>query len=63
VTSFLAGILRVDTNAVLRDRDLLGRVLDTFVASQLRAEQVLAETRPRLFHLRQEQGCREVDRT
>ncbi len=59
--ALLAGILRIDTAAVLRDGDLLGRVLDTFVAAQLRVEPVVAETRPRLFHLRQEQGRREVD--
>jgi predicted AAA+ superfamily ATPase len=56
-----AGILRVDTQAVLRDGDLLGRVLDTFVASQLRSELPVAVTRPRLFHLRSQQGRREVD--
>ncbi|MGQ0670922.1 MAG: ATP-binding protein [Actinomycetota bacterium] len=55
------GILRVDAQAVLRDGDLMGRVLDTFVASQLRSELPLAETRPRLYHLRTQQGRHEVD--
>ena len=59
--ALLAGILRVDANAILREGDLLGRLLDTFVASQLRAELAVAECRPRLFHLRQEQGRHEVD--
>ncbi|HET6411854.1 MAG TPA: DUF4143 domain-containing protein, partial [Anaeromyxobacter sp.] len=59
--ALLAGILRVDANAILRDGDLLGRLLDTFVASQLRAESAVAECRPRLYHLRQEQGRHEID--
>jgi hypothetical protein len=53
--------LRVDANGILREGDLLGRLLDTFVASQLRAELPIAECRPRLYHLRQEQGRHEVD--
>lgn len=56
-----AGILRLDAQPVLRHGDLLGRMLDTFVASQLRSELPLAETRPRLFHLRTQQGRHEVD--
>jgi predicted AAA+ superfamily ATPase len=59
--ALLAGILRVDAEAILRDGDLLGRVLDTFVAAQLRAELAFTDTRPRLYHLRQEQGRHEVD--
>jgi predicted AAA+ superfamily ATPase len=53
--------LRVDTSAVLRDGDLLGRVVDTFVAAQIRAELPVSSTRPRLYHLRQDDGRREVD--
>jgi uncharacterized protein len=56
-----ASILRLDVNAILRTGDLLGRLLDTFVVSQLRAEIVVSESRPRLYHLRQEQGRFEVD--
>jgi predicted AAA+ superfamily ATPase len=59
--SLFAAAIRVDVDAVMRDGDLLGRVLDTFVAAQLRVEPVVATTRPRLFHLRQEQGRHEVD--
>ncbi|MFH0944698.1 MAG: DUF4143 domain-containing protein, partial [Planctomycetota bacterium] len=59
--AFLGAVLRLDPSAVLRDGDLLGRVLDTFVAAQLRAELAVSETRPRLFHLRQEQGRHEID--
>ena len=60
-TSLLGGALGVDTNAVLRDGDLLGRLLDTFVVAQLRAEATVADTRPRLYHARQEQGRHEID--
>jgi predicted AAA+ superfamily ATPase len=59
--ALLAGILGVDANAILHDGDLLGRLLDTFVATQLRAEATVAECRPRLYHLRQEQGRHEID--
>ena len=59
--ALLAASLRVDANGILREGDLLGRLLDTFVASQLRAELPIAECRPRLYHLRQEQGRHEVD--
>lgn len=60
-SSLLGGTLGVDTSAVLRDGDLLGRILDTFVTAQLRAEATVAETRPRLYHARQEQGRHEID--
>lgn len=60
-TALVAGILRLDADGVLRDGDLLGRVLDTFVASQLRAELPVCAVRPRLYHLRQEQGRHEID--
>lgn len=59
--ALLAGILRVDAQAVMRDGNLLGRVLDTFVLAQLRVEVTVAAARPRLYHLRQEQGRREID--
>lgn len=59
--ALLTSALRVDTNGVLRDGDLLGRVLDTFVAAQLRPEAALAECMPRLHHLRTEGGTHEID--
>ena len=59
--ALLAGVLRLDVPTVMRDGDLLGRILDTFVAAQLRSELAFAESRPRLYHLRQEQGRHEVD--
>lgn len=58
----LAGaVLRLDANAVLRNGDLLGRLLDTFVASQIRSELAVAAARPRIYHVRQQQGRIEVD--
>ena len=60
-SALLAGVLRVDAAAVLRDGDLLGRLLDTFAAAQLRSEAAAAESRPRLYHLRTHQGRHEVD--
>jgi hypothetical protein len=59
--ALLAAILRLDINGVLRDGDLLGRLLDTFVAAQIRAELEITVTRPRLYHLRTEQGRHEID--
>ncbi|HEY5276587.1 MAG TPA: DUF4143 domain-containing protein [Coriobacteriia bacterium] len=58
----LAGaVLGLDVDLVLRNGDLLGRMLDTFVAAQLRAELASAASRPRLYHVRQQQGRFEVD--
>ena len=56
-----AALLRVDGPGVLRDGDLLGRLLDTFVASQLRAELPVARSRPRLYHVREAHGRHEID--
>ena len=58
----LAGaVLGLDVDLVLRNGDLLGRLLDTFVAAQLRAELAITASRPRLYHVRQQQGRFEVD--
>jgi uncharacterized protein len=46
---------------VLRNGDLLGRHIETFVLSQLRVELGASENPPRLFHLRLDTGRREVD--
>lgn len=59
--ALVASLIRVDERAVLRDGDLLGRLLDTFVASQIRAELAVATTRPRIYHLREEHGRHEID--
>jgi predicted AAA+ superfamily ATPase len=60
-TALALSAARVDGPAVLRDGDLLGRVLDTFVAAQLRPELVLLGPRTRLHHLRTEAGRQEID--
>ena len=59
--SLIAAALRLDARGILSDGDLLGRALDTFVAAQLRPELLVSATRPRLLHLRTEQGRHEVD--
>lgn len=59
--SLVAAALRMDSRGVLRDGDLLGRVLDTFVAAQLRPELAVSGLRPRLFHLREKNGRHEID--
>ena len=53
--------LRLDANGIMRDGDILGRVLDTFVVAQLRAELEITEPRPWLHHLRARGGRREVN--
>lgn len=59
--ALVSALLRLDANAILLSGDLLGRMLDTFVMSQLRAEVVASRSRPRLYHVRQEQGRFELD--
>lgn len=56
-----AAVLGLDVDLVMRNGDLLGRLLDTFVAAQLRAELAITASRPRLYHVRQQQGRFEVD--
>ncbi len=51
---------RIDGATVLRDGDLLGRLLDTLVAAQLRPEVSLLP-RARLHHMRTESGRQEID--
>ncbi len=57
----MAAALGLDEQAVIADGDLLGRLLDTFVAAQLRPELPVSRSRPRLHHLRTEEGRHEVD--
>ncbi len=59
--SLLVPLLGIDARAVLREADLLGRVIDTFVMAQLRPEQEASDVAPTLHHLRDEHGRREVD--
>jgi predicted AAA+ superfamily ATPase len=57
----LGALLRIDQRQALRDGDLLGRTLDTYVAAQLRAECAVSITGADLFHLRDANGRHEVD--
>jgi len=59
--SLVAAALRLNERAVLRDGDLLGRIIDTFVLAQIRPEAELSALRPRLYHLREKDGRHEID--
>ena len=59
--ALMAALLNVDVSAVMRDGHLIGRLIDTFVASQLRAELTISDSLPRLYHLRHDRGRSEVD--
>jgi uncharacterized protein len=60
-TSLLTSALHLDKLAVMRDGDLLGRLIETYVLAQIRPELELVGFRPRLFHLREKNGRHEVD--
>jgi predicted AAA+ superfamily ATPase len=60
-SALIAGALRLDERGVIRDGDMLGRLLETFVAAQLRAESTVTASRPRMYHLRERQGRHEID--
>jgi uncharacterized protein len=59
-TGLTAAALRVDARDMLRDGPLFGRMIDTFVAAQLRADASASDALPRLHHLRDRDG-HEVD--
>ena len=59
--ALLGGVIGIDTAAALRDGKLMGRLIETFVTAQLRAEATVAAARPKLYHLRSEQGRIEID--
>lgn len=54
-------LLGTDETNVLRDGDLLGRIIETFVIAQLRAETELGTDDVTLHHLRSNDGKREID--
>ena len=60
-TSLVAAALDLDERAVLRDGDLLGRTIDTFVLAQIRPEVALTSRPPRLYHLRTRDARHEID--
>ena len=55
------GVLGLTETDVVTDIDLLGRVLETFVVGQIRAEVALMSPAPRLHHLRTAEGRHEID--
>jgi predicted AAA+ superfamily ATPase len=59
--ALVTAVLGLGREAILFGPDMLGRLLDTFIAAQLRAELAASAAEPRLYHLREEQGRREVD--
>ena len=54
-------ITDADEALVMSDGNLLGRLIETFVTSQLRAELSASARPPRLYHLRDGAGRHEVD--
>ena len=62
--SLIGAALRLDDAAVMRDGNVMGRLLDTFVAAEIRAEAALSPLRPRIHHLRGSTGgdahCRDL---
>lgn len=59
--SLAAAALRLTETAVMRDGDMLGRIIDTFTLAQLRPELELRPLKPRLHHLRTRDGRHEID--
>jgi predicted AAA+ superfamily ATPase len=59
--ALMGPLLGMSERALLRDGDMLGRLLDTFVLAQLRPELEVAEDTVRLFHLRHDGGRHEID--
>lgn len=59
--ALLGALAGVDAAGVMRDGDLLGRILETFAVAQLRAELDTNDCMPRLYHLRTEKGRQEID--
>lgn len=57
----LGPLLRVDHRRTLRDSNLLGRILDTLVAAQFRAECAISVVGADMYHLRDANGRREID--
>lgn len=56
-----ACILRADANGVLSDGDVMRRIIESFVVAQIRPQLPQSRYRPRLYHLRAEQGRHEID--
>lgn len=59
--ALMGPLLGIDERSVLRDSNLLGRLIETYVLSQLRVEAAVADKPVRLYHLRDKDGIHEVD--
>ena len=60
-SGLVAGSIGLTAEGVPADHDVLGRLLETFVAAQLRAELSLTDGNGTLYHLREQDGRREID--
>jgi uncharacterized protein len=52
---------RVNLSTIMRNSDLMGRVIETFVVQQIRPEAALLEPPARLHHVRSRGGREEID--
>jgi predicted AAA+ superfamily ATPase len=60
-SSLVAAGLGLDEQAVVRDGNMLGRLVETFALAQIRPELELAAPKPRLYHLREKNARHEID--
>ncbi|MCY3538949.1 MAG: DUF4143 domain-containing protein [bacterium] len=60
-TGLWGAAVGADAALVMSDGDLLGRLIETFVINQIRAEVSVDPNRPQLHHLRDRDGRHEVD--
>lgn len=59
-TGLTTALLGVDTAALIKDRDLLGQLLETFVFQELKRQASWNETQVQFYHFRDKDGV-EVD--
>lgn len=56
-----AWLMGVDREGLKKDAEARGRIMDTYVAAQLRTEAESSAGRVHLFHLRDQSGHHEID--
>ena len=59
--ALVPAVLRLDLQGITRNVHLIGGLLDTFVAAQIRAELAVSRTHPTMHHLRDQGGRHEID--
>ncbi|MXW42923.1 MAG: ATP-binding protein [Acidimicrobiia bacterium] len=59
--ALLSAVVGATEETLIRDSDLLGRFIETFVVAQLRSEAAVSDLFPQLYHLRDAQGRHEID--